>query len=302
MLLRALPLLACAALLLPGLASAQAVATSTIETAAAALRSDPVYVDPDARSTLSEADAETLRNRIDRGGGGIYVAVLDDDGLSPEAALRQLSEELGRDGTYAVIVGRTFRAGATSGREGLIPDLANAALRANRSEGAGAILLDFVDRVDAARSGRGAEPATRGEEDGGSGLGGLGVIAVIGAALVGFFALRRRRRDATAFAEVRETAEADLIALGDDIRALDLDVEMPSADRQGKEDYGLALGAYERASQALKRARRPQDLEAVSSALEGGRFAMASAKARLAGELPPERRSPCFFDPRHGPS
>jgi hypothetical protein len=29
---------------------------------------------------------------------------------------------------------------------------------------------------------------------------------------------------------------------------------------------------------------------------------MASAQARLAGEQPPERRPPCFFDPRHGPS
>ena len=29
---------------------------------------------------------------------------------------------------------------------------------------------------------------------------------------------------------------------------------------------------------------------------------MASAQARLRGETPPERRPPCFFDPRHGPS
>ncbi len=29
---------------------------------------------------------------------------------------------------------------------------------------------------------------------------------------------------------------------------------------------------------------------------------MASAKARLEGRPPPERRPPCFFDPRHGPS
>jgi hypothetical protein len=29
---------------------------------------------------------------------------------------------------------------------------------------------------------------------------------------------------------------------------------------------------------------------------------MTAAKARLAGEQAPERRSPCFFDPRHGPS
>ena len=29
---------------------------------------------------------------------------------------------------------------------------------------------------------------------------------------------------------------------------------------------------------------------------------MAKAKARLEGREPPERRPPCFFDPRHGPS
>ena len=29
---------------------------------------------------------------------------------------------------------------------------------------------------------------------------------------------------------------------------------------------------------------------------------MAAAKAELAGGEPPERRPPCFFDPRHGPS
>ena len=29
---------------------------------------------------------------------------------------------------------------------------------------------------------------------------------------------------------------------------------------------------------------------------------MACAEALLAGHLPPERRPPCFFDPRHGPS
>jgi hypothetical protein len=29
---------------------------------------------------------------------------------------------------------------------------------------------------------------------------------------------------------------------------------------------------------------------------------MLSAKARLEGRRPPERRPPCFFDPRHGPS
>jgi hypothetical protein len=104
------------------------------------------------------------------------------------------------------------------------------------------------------------------------------------------------------FAEVRRAAQDDLLALADDIRALDLDVEMPGVDPAAKDDYARALDFYERADRAFDRARVPEDLEAVSSAVEEGRFAIASAKARLEGRPPPERRPPCFFDPRHGPS
>jgi hypothetical protein len=105
-----------------------------------------------------------------------------------------------------------------------------------------------------------------------------------------------------AFDEVREAAQDDLLALADDIRELDLDMEMPDADGAAKRDYSAALGYYERAARAFDRASAPADLEAVSAALEEGRFAITSAKARLEGLPPPERRPPCFFDPRHGPS
>ena len=104
------------------------------------------------------------------------------------------------------------------------------------------------------------------------------------------------------FAEVRAAAQEDLLALAEDIRAHDLDVELPGASAEAKEDYARALAMYERADRALDRAREPADLEEVTAAIEEGRFAMASAKARLAGQAPPERRPPCFFDPRHGPS
>jgi hypothetical protein len=77
---------------------------------------------------------------------------------------------------------------------------------------------------------------------------------------------------------------------------------MPQADPHAKEDYGQAIEAYKKGSTALDRAHRTQDLEQVTSAIEEGRFAMASAQARLEGRSPPERRPPCFFDPRHGPS
>ena len=109
----------------------------------------------------------------------------------------------------------------------------------------------------------------------------------------------RRERE---WEEVRETARDDLVALGDDIRALDVDIEMPDASAEAKQRYEQALAAYERASEIFDRAKRPDDLAPVTKTLEEGRYAMAATKALLEGRPVPERRAPCFFDPRHGPS
>jgi hypothetical protein len=102
--------------------------------------------------------------------------------------------------------------------------------------------------------------------------------------------------------EVRSSAQDDLVALGDDIRSLDVDIQMPGVSDEAKQRYEQALQAYQRASEIFDRAKRPEDLAPVSETLEEGRYAMASAKALLQGRPPPERRPPCFFDPRHGPS
>ena len=102
--------------------------------------------------------------------------------------------------------------------------------------------------------------------------------------------------------EVRSSAEEDLVALGDDIRSLDVDIQMPQASEEAKQRYEQALEAYQRASDIFDRAKRPEDLAPVSETLEEGRFAMSYAKAVLEGTPPPERKPPCFFDPRHGPS
>ena len=109
----------------------------------------------------------------------------------------------------------------------------------------------------------------------------------------------RRERE---WEEVRASAEDDLVALGDDIRSLDVDIQMPGVTDEAKQRYEQALEAYQRASGIFDRAKRPDDLAPVSETLEEGRFAMAYAKALLEGRPPPERRPPCFFDPRHGPS
>jgi hypothetical protein len=289
-------------------AAAPAHGQATLSEAAQALRDTPVYVDPAAERALSDDEVMRLRELIARTGAGpMYVAILpssarDEAGGDPSAALREIAEELREPGTYAGVIGDSFRAGS-AGVDVPASELARESLDARAPDGTFAVLEDFVRRVGKARAG--------GEGGGGSdGGGGFPVVLLLllGVPLAAFaFSRRRRRRREeerarAEFEEVRQVAREDLVALGEDIRALDLDVQMPDADPEGRQHYNQAVERYTEAEEALDRARSPADLEPVTSALEEGRWAMEAAKAELAGGAAPERRPPCFFDPRHGPS
>jgi hypothetical protein len=273
-----------------------------LDTAVTALQSDPVYVDPQAERAISAADADRLRAEIESNGGGpIYVAVLSDATLAEAGGdaggvLQRLQQLLGRGGAYAVVAGNHFRAGSTDLATGEAGRLATQALDAKRSDGVAAVLLDWVDRVGAARRG-----GTGGGGSGGSGSNygwlGIAVVAVLG--FLGLRAFRRRRVEQEDVASVREAARDDLVALADDVQGLELRVE---DDPAAKRDYDAALEEYARASSAFDRARTPEQLAPVAEALEEGRYRMASAEARLEGRPVPQRRPACFFDPRHGPS
>jgi hypothetical protein len=272
-----------------------------IDRAVAGLAGDNVYVDPDADPTLTDAQAGALRDRIASSGAAPMYVVIAPEEIRGEAggdaglALREIAERSARRGTYAIVAGRRIEALSTELEAGEAGDLAA------RAAGAGggavdAVLLDFTDRVAAAQSG--------GDDSEGSATGGLillGLLCAGGAALL-VGRRRKRARDAAEFAEAKRNARDDLVALGDDIRALDLDASMPGADPEAVADYDHAVARYTEADEQWERARSPHALAPVGAALEEGRWAMASAKARFAGNAPPERRPPCFFDPRHGPS
>jgi hypothetical protein len=294
-------------------AAGPARAAGVIDSAAQALGSDPVYVAPGAQTTLSDADAAALRRRIERGDAGpVYVAVLpasaiDEAGGDPAEVVRRLAQAVGRRGTYAAISGKSFRAGSTdvSGASAA----ATAALAAERSGGPSAVLQDWVDRVAQARSGAGTGGTSgRGSGGGGSSGPGTGLLVVLGVlgggALLATAAGRRRRRreEQAQLDDLRTAARDDLVALGDDVRDIDLDIEMPDADPRARAELGRGLEAYERAERLLARARHPDDIAAVTRTVDDGRQAMAASRALLDGREPPERRPPCFFDPRHGPS
>lgn len=289
-------------------------ATDPVAEAAERLRNDNVYVDPDADPGLAKSDIDRLRRSIARGDSGpVYVAVLAPEALAaaggdPGGLARRLGSELRAPGTYAVVSGTSFGAASSLLRRGEAGELARESTESNRGSDPATVLVDFVDRVGSARrQGQDSGAARDGGERSGGGSGGgvLALLAALVAGLLGLSFLRRRarrRRERAQLAEVKEHARDDLVALGDDIRALEIDVQLEAADTGAREDYGEAVRCYERASAFFDRARRPEDLEQMSSALEGGRYAMTSARARLEGREPPERRSPCFFDPRHGPS
>jgi hypothetical protein len=300
------------ALFLAALTAAPAVAAATPAEVAAALRKDSVFVDPDATANIS---ADAVRDRIRESGTSIYVAILptsarDGYGGSVVELGRAIANELRRNGTYMVISGDQW---AAANFGGAIPSdqaraLASQAVDDHPNDPQAAV-LQWVDQVGAAARG---EPVGQSSGDGGGGAGGviaavavLTVLAVGGGALI--FGARRRRREREAerrreLEEVKAVAQEDLVALADDIRALDLDTSMPDADPEAVRHYTEAVEQYQRAATALDRARRTEDLAPMTAALEAGRFSMASTKAILEGRPLPEHRPPCFFDPRHGPS
>jgi hypothetical protein len=291
-----------AVVLAPATAHGAQEAGPLVDEAARALRTDPVFVHPDAEYPLNDEETERLRERIaESQAGPIYIAVLPDEaraeaGGDASEVVQLLGEALGRDGTYGVVVGDEFWAGSTEFESAPIAD---EAVREQGEEGVSAVLMYFVDRLNEV-----AQGGSTTSEDPSSGFGLLPVVLILGALALVAFAVtqRRKRREQQELEEVRQVAMEDLVSLGDDLRALDLDVEMPGADPKAKEDYVRALECYETATGELDSARRAEDLRPVTATLEKGRYAMASAKARLDGRPPPEHRAPCFFDPRHGPS
>ncbi len=286
---------------------AAAHAGRRIDVAVAALRSDPIYVDPSAELAIGPAEQTRLRSTIDSAGAGpVYIAILplaaeQETGGDPDGVLQALHDGLGRPGTYAVVVGRHFRAGSENVLQpGVAGRLATEALDAHRGDGVAATLVDFVNRVAAARRNGGTTAAPGGNR--GPGTGGAVLIGLLILGAGGFIAVRvvqQRRRAAAQLAEVKAAAHDDLIALADDVQKLEQPVE---ANAKAKDEYEQALTDYGRASSSFDRATRPNQLQAVAGALEEGRFHMTAAQALLDGRNPPDRRAPCFFDPRHGPS
>src|SRR5690606_27614590 len=269
-----MPVVAALAVLLAAAPGAQAAAD--LSEVGRALRERPVYVDPDARDILSEADADALAKKIEDADKPVFVAVLPAD--QPTRNLfRNLRTETGVTGLYGVRLGGAFDARADSSvvsRQG-VRNLVTAAQDAGDAK---AQLNDFVD--DALRTIGGTAPGSRNEGGGEVPVGGLitvGAVLAAGAAGgAGVFALSRRNRrrheeeQRAALEKLRVVVDEDITAFGEELDRLDFHPSEPGADDAMRGDYERALDAYEQAKTLMAAARRPEDVKAVTQAVEDG--------------------------------
>ncbi|GFH35547.1 hypothetical protein [Streptomyces pacificus] len=297
-------------LLLLALAPGASARDTGVSDAAAALKQGPVYVDPAARAQLSQADEEALEERIVSADKPVFVAVLPESAQFPaDSVLRDLRTATGITGLYAIRLGDRFDAGADGT---VMPrDAVRTIVSGVNTPGGDAAtqLGNFVDQ--ALPTVRGSAPASWSEGAGPTGAGTASLIAV-GTVLVaggaGAYAVVRRNRrrraeeERAALEKLRVVVDEDITAYGEELDRLDFHPSEPGADDAMRTDYERALDSYEEAKSAMAAAEHPHDVRAVTGALEEGRFALAVLAARRAGAPLPERRAPCFFDPRHGPS
>lgn len=117
--------------------------------------------------------------------------------------------------------------------------------------------------------------------------------------------LHRREDERVAAGELEAMitlADEDTTLLGEQLRRLGVESDGVVLDGQTQEDYQGALDAYEAAKRAVPRLAGADEISGVVDTLSTGRYLLACVRARLAGEPRPELRTPCFFNPQHGPS
>jgi hypothetical protein len=179
------------------------------------------------------------------------------------------------------------------------------AVESNRGEGLDAQLLAAIDGIAEVDPGASADPSAppgpstadpsaSGDEfldDVGDSVR-LGVLIAAAAVALPFvlgalwllLVWRRRRvlaeeRDQIGTRDTRD----ELVAFGEEIRALDLDVDMPGVSQTARDEYERALGLYDRANRLLA-GDDPSEVELHEArrSVEEGRARLAAARGALA--------------------
>lgn len=287
---------------------AEASAASTAREVAAALRSDPVFVDESQSGLLTVPQRGELRLRIvDVDIGRIQIAVVAQESAERAGGVGALANAIdqampGRRGSLLVTNGSAFHVVTSHAVVNPTAAVVRAGVESHSEEGLDAQLLAAVDGIAEVDPGADSDlnvpppaaPATPRPDNVGDDIEEgfrIGLLIVAAAIALPFvigtiallMALRRRR----AVAQDRERldegdARSELVALGEELQALDIDVDMPNASSRGRDEYERALNLYDRANRLLLK-DDPSEVELYEArrSIEEGRTRLAAARDAL---------------------
>jgi hypothetical protein len=299
-------------LIAPALASAALISVGGIRVSelADALQQQPVQQRGHPRPGLTAKQAGNLDALIhNRDPDRIWIAVVTPLTVQATGDLTQaLSDAINADGVYVVVAGNNYHV-TTSWESG---EAARRRLAAAVDRPGDSLYvqlrrtIDSFATADAAaghpgsasteQTGSGSTAHAASSSHGSSGSAGLIsgiVIAVVVLGLIGAGYARRARGSLRAAhwrkerdADVHAQAQDDLVKLGDDIGALDIDSSMPNANPQAKDEYAKALDCYQDAEQRLGRADDDYQFAQAQEALRRGAQHIQAAQ-QLFSAAPP---------------
>jgi hypothetical protein len=271
-----------------------------------------VYVDRKARPKVSTSEAGAIRIRIvRRAPGRIKMGIVPESRAEDEGGASGLAAAVGRDlnfrGTLVIVAGSNVYALTSHPASNQTVQAVDEAFKRHEGD-RGDQLLAAVNGIAAVDPGASAD-LNQGRGGGGSGSApdfGSGedffddvgdavklttfivgaIIAAPFVAVVIWILLRVRRgrkEQEEDWDYAREQLRNELIALGDEIRALDVDTSMPGANARGITDYEAAVAAYDKANMALDRSEQQPRLRIAEAraALKDGQRHISDAKVRL---------------------
>lgn len=279
---------------------------SDAETVANALKADPVYVHPRTAGRLTVSEQGEVRLEIVRSAiGRVKVAVVPASVAEAAGGVQRFANLVDRDlrvpGTLIVVAGSHYWA-VTSFPQS---EKAASALRAAVTKRPDDRLVDeltdaipAIARVDPGPEGDVGQqqPTAVPTSDGDDFLDDIGdafrlgvlIVAiavalpfVLGAILVIAAVRRRRAREEEVRRSGERSADDELVALGDEIRELDLDTSMPSASRAALAEYEQAIARYDQANELLSGEPSAYQVEQARAGIAAGRRHLATTRERL---------------------